>query len=30
MGRKTMLCVDTESLRYPELIGLNDEDIDSQ
>ena len=25
-----MLCVDTESLRYPELIGLNDEDIDSQ
>lgn len=30
MGKKTMLCVDTESLRYPELIGLNDEDIDSQ
>ena len=29
MGKKTMLCVDTESLRYPELIGLNDEDIDS-
>lgn len=30
MGKKTMLCVDTESLRYPDLIGLNDEDFDSQ
>lgn len=30
MGNKTMLCVDTESLRYPGLIGLNDEDIASQ
>ena len=30
MSNKTMLCVDTESLRYPGLIGLNDEDITSQ
>lgn len=30
MDSKTMLCLDSESLKRPELIGLHDEDIAAQ